>query len=199
MTTRNPEMRGWPHTEETETPTLGLPEGGEPGQVLSLNRRGEYCWVNPPEPPASPPATNVVQRVGPTELEWSQRLGALQAKAERGKPLGYAALDKSGWVPVEQLPPPPAPKEGPRGEKGDTGERGGQGPQGQKGDIGARGPAGTQGELGKPGPPGPKGPAVDTRMLLALRSEPPTLSLSSASLAVDVAYLLAEYGLARLV
>ena len=200
MANRGVDVKGWPHIEaDTDAPGIDLPPGGEPGQLLSLNRRGEYCWVNPPEPPAPLAAATTVVHHGLSGVEWEQRLRPVQTRNERNQPGGYVGLDEHGKISSLQLPALPAGTPGPQGKPGLRGDKGEQGPQGQKGDLGPPGSAGAQGERGGVGPPGPRGPAVDTSAFLTRRSEPPALRLNSGDLATDVAYLLAEYGLARLV
>ena len=122
-----------------------------------------------------------------------------QSLDEKDAPGGYAGLDKSGKLSPYTIPAIVRGLQGERGPQGPQGQPGGAGERGPAGPIGAQGPKGQPGERGAQGPQGPRGSSPDLSEYVRRLSSPPTLSLGSETLARDVAYLLAELGLIRLV
>jgi Collagen triple helix repeat (20 copies) len=213
--TLGPERRLWPHNQEDNQAVPAqpfsaevvafsfLPEGGEPGQVLGIAEDGTYIWVDPPNPPNSLALRNglldhavLPQIPGDKIADLSDRY---QSLTDRDTPGGYAGLDANGKLSPYAIPELVRGLKGDRGETGQTGERGNTGDRGERGDIGPQGVPGREGPQGKQGVPGERGRAPDMTGFLARPASNPKLSLSSETLAQDLAYRLAELGLIDLI
>ncbi len=204
----------WPHNLGGDTVTLELPAGGRPGQILGLNRRGELAWFDQPEPieatlesvalPADPliGESGLLDKAIIPPLDESQLpnlAGTYQAVEGKEQPGGYVGLDANGKINPLRIPALTRGPQGERGPVGASGPKGETGERGSAGPVGPQGPRGEQGDAGAQGPPGPRGPAPDLNGYLKRSQSPPTLSLQDDTLARDLAYLLAELGLVRLV
>ena len=192
------ETVGWPHNQAAPGPVpSGLPKGGKPGQILGLNSRGESAWVDPPKAP-EPVEEYAPAAIETRVIEQAADLGSYQHRDEKDTPGGYAGLRENGKLNPAVLPVMA------KGEKGDRGPQGERGPTGLTGGPGPMGPRGEKGEKGEQGPPGPmgpqgvRGPAADLSGYLKRPSHPTHVNLNSASLAQDLAYILAEQGIITL-
>ena len=196
-----------PQFPHNQAPASGsaLPVGGKPGQVLGLNSRGEMAWVDPPKTECScsteKSASGLLDQAVIPQLS-SGHMPDLSdryiAHDHKDKPGGVPSLSGNGKISPSVLP---AMAQGPKGEKGDAGEPGPRGGLGERGPIGPRGERGEKGEQGAQGPPGPqgvRGPQADLSGVMRKPADPPLLILGSDTLARDVAYVLAEHGLAKL-
>lgn len=164
----------WPHKADALPVDSFFPTGGQSGQVLGVNSRGERAWVFLPEQKESVVETRHVVEAGP--------------RGEEG-PIGPPGIGVIG---------PPGPP-GPAGERGEIGPIGSSGSQGLIGLGGERGPMGEQGPVGPPGIQGVRGPVADLSGFLRVPYDLNELVLSSPDLAEQVARLLADLGLVRLV
>ena len=212
MPSRGPEQVMFPHnTGPAEEAALELPSGGEPGQLLGRNTRGELCWVNPPQPePSNGHATPAEPLVGPSGLLKANVIPPLdeshlpdlsrryQNRDERDIPGGYAGLNEDGKLSPYAMPELARGLQGDRGPQGMPGAQGPQGPQGHPGPVGPQGPRGEQGVAGIPGPQGPRGSTPDLADYVKRPGRKPILALQSETLARDLAYLLAELGMIEL-
>lgn len=206
-TTLGPERKMWPHNTEDDEPTHAVgpvdpfPVGGEPGQHLSINERGEKVWVDPPV--VEEEETNGLihpRRIPPLDDSHLPDLsGRYQSVEHKDAPGGYAGLDANGKLSPYAIPTLVKGLTGERGTPGSRGLEGAKGERGEKGEAGPPGPRGQQGESGVTGPQGPRGGAPDMGAFVRRQATVPTFSLGSETLAQDVAYLLAELGLAKLV
>jgi Collagen triple helix repeat (20 copies) len=209
--TLGPERRLWPHNQEPELPgyiqevssttaeSTTLPEGGKPGQLLGIDEDGGYVWVDPPNLALRNGLLDhavLPQIPGDKIADLSDRYQSLN---DRDTPGGYAGLDANGKLSPYAIPELVRGLKGDRGETGQTGERGNTGDRGERGDIGPQGVPGREGPQGKQGVPGERGRAPDMTGFLARPASNPKLSLSSETLAQDLAYRLAELGLIDLI
>lgn len=194
---RGPEQKMWPNFEPIDVDAVrDIPDGGEPGQYLTRNQHGELVWANLPEPKVvETPHMDIPPPVAYAEVD----LAPYQHRSERNKPGGYVGLDATGKIPTFSLPQLARGLQGDRGPAGAKGEKGDQGPQGIQGSVGLQGPPGRHGEQGPAGPQGARGPDPDLKNYVRIPDTLPVLHLNSPTLARDVAYLLAEYGLVKLV
>ncbi len=195
-----------PQFPHNTAPTTGCKclEGGRPGQVLSVNTRGEKAWIDLPQAVEATLGTAVDS--GLIDQGRIPQLSGGHIPDLRDKylthdlkdvPGGVAGLSGNGKISPSALPVLPTPA---KGDKGDRGEPGAAG-VGERGPIGPRGEKGERGDQGVPGPEGQqgiRGPQADLTGLLKKPADPPVLMLSSDTLARDVAYVLAEHGLAKL-
>lgn len=196
MSTRGPEATGWPHNQVPPPVPTGLPEGGKAGQTLGVTPDGQYVWVDPPKPVEAVLEATEAPQVEVREV--AADLGSYQHRDERDAPGGYAGLRENGKLNPSVLP---AMAKGEKGDRGPAGERGGLGGVGGIGPAGGRGEKGERGDPGPPGPSGPqgmRGPTADLTGYLKRPGSPTKVNLSSQSLAMDLAYILAEQGLISL-
>ena len=193
----------YPHnTAPTTSSGCKCLEGGKPGQILSLNSRGEKAWIDPPQAAAPEvvaesgliDAGRIPQLSGGHIPDLSDRYVSHE---HRDVPGGFAGLSGNGKISPSVLPVLPVPQ---KGDKGETGPQGpvGQGLRGEKGDRGERGEKGAPGETGPEGKQGIRGPQPDLSAYLKRDPNPPTVILNSETVARDVAYILADYGLVKL-
>lgn len=205
--TLGPERKMWPHNQEDEAApqtvyVSPLPPGGEPGQVLAINERKEYVWIDLPEVVTGYDQSGLIDASSIPPLDDSH-LPDLSDKYQhvegRDVPGGYPTLDKNGKLSPYVIPTLVKGLQGAEGKSGSRGEKGEKGERGEKGEVGLQGPAGRPGEQGPAGNQGPRGPVPDMKGFVKRDGNPPTLSLGAETLAQDVAYLLAELGLVRLV
>jgi Collagen triple helix repeat (20 copies) len=122
-----------------------------------------------------------------------------QSLAEKDKPSGYAGLDKNGKLSPYAIPSLTRGLKGDKGPMGPQGLQGVAGERGAAGGVGPQGPKGGQGEPGVKGPQGPRGATPDMSGYVKKPSSLPMLSLDNETLAHDLAYLLAELGLVKLI
>ncbi len=208
---RGPEQVMWPHNQEAGDPAeivmlhrpvmIALPEGGKPGQLLGYNERRELVWVDPPTVDPLEGSSGLIgkEKIPPLDHSHLPDLsGHYQSVDERDAPGGYAGLDANGKLSPYALPSIARGMQGERGTQGVRGEKGEKGERGEKGNTGLQGPAGREGPEGRAGVAGPRAAAPDLSAYVRRLSSPPTLSLSSETLARDLAYLLAELELIRL-
>lgn len=205
--TLGPERKMWPHNSEDEaTPETifvsVLPPGGEPGQVLAINERREYVWIDPPEAVTRYSESGVISSSEIPPLDESHLpdlSGKYQSVEHRNTPGGYPTLDKNGKLSPYVIPTLVKGLQGERGTTGSRGEKGEKGERGEKGDVGFQGANGRPGEQGPQGVQGARGVPPDMKDFVKRPSSVPTLSLGAETLAQDLAYLIAELGLVRLV
>lgn len=178
-----------------------LPDGGKPGQVLMLDKRGELYWADLPEAAQERPSglvdPSTIPPLGQSHIP--DLSGTYQVVDDKDKPHGYAGLDSNGKLSPYAVPVLARGMQGERGPAGPPGSQGSQGNQGRPGDTGMQGPRGLEGGVGPAGPAGARGAAPDMDKYVKTPASTPLLSLQSETLARDVAYFLAELGLVRLI
>lgn len=201
--------RLYPHQTESESgapPVIhihhpALPDGGKPGQVLTLDKRGELYWADPSIPADERPSglidPSTIPPLGASHIP--NLSGTYQVVDDKDVPGGYAGLDSNGKLSAYAIPVLARGLQGDRGPVGPPGPQGSQGNQGRPGDTGLQGPRGFEGGVGPAGPAGARGAAPDMDNYVKAPASTPLLSLQSETLARDVAYFLAELGLVRLI
>ncbi len=183
------------------TLVVRLPEGGKPGQLLGYNHRRELIWVDPPtvDPLEGSGGLIPKSKIPPLDESHLPNLdGTYQTVDERDTPGGYPSLDANGKISPYAMPSLARGLQGERGPQGPNGQKGDRGERGATGGAGLQGARGPQGEAGPPGAQGPRGTAPDLSEYVKRPAAIPILSLSSDTLARDLAYFLAEQGLIRL-